>query len=243
MEERIKTTNACDILEINEPSNQPEIIQINKSSTEKKLFVKITNLEEKHYNHQYVDGLNVLVEPFSETGSCASAGFYFTDIEHVHEFIHYGVNLRVVELPYSEIDFKCLPDGNGKWRANKIILGEKYSLADFETYRFLAANGFDFYANAHKVFRHAIKNNFMKVVYHMLGMYSNVDDLCDVHALRCAIINNNLVVVNLLIKVRYNKIGDIYGEAGIEDYLGIGLEIATCYGKIDVMHRLIHWIC
>ena len=216
-----------------------------KTTTKKKIFVKITNREEKHYNHQYVDGLNELSEPFSGTGSCSSAGFYFTDIDHVHEFLHYGVNLRVVELPYDDIDFKCLPDGNDKWRANKIILGEKYSLADVETYQFLEANGFDLYANAHKVFRHAIKNDFMEIVFHLLKMYSIAQSLCDVHALRCAIINNNLAAVDLLIRVKYNNIGNTsntYGDNGVQAYLRHGFEISACYGKIDAVHRLIHWI-
>ena len=51
-----------------------------------KTFYKITNATECHHKFQYRDGLNVLVEPFAETGSCCPGGFYFTDIEHILEF-------------------------------------------------------------------------------------------------------------------------------------------------------------
>ena len=35
-----------------------------------KKFFKITNKEECHNGFQYIDGLNILKEPFAETGSC-----------------------------------------------------------------------------------------------------------------------------------------------------------------------------
>lgn len=98
-------------------------------------YFKITNEAENHHGFQYKDGLNVLLQPFRQEGSCVPGGLYFTTIDFIHEFYNYGVNLRIVELPTSDPEFKMVgdPEGN-KWRANKIILGAKYSLADPATY-------------------------------------------------------------------------------------------------------------
>ena len=38
---------------------------------------------ENHHGYQYKDGLNILQEPFAETGSCVPGGFYFTDIDNI----------------------------------------------------------------------------------------------------------------------------------------------------------------
>lgn len=92
-------------------------------------FFKITNKNENHYGYQYVTGLNVLDKPFDE-GSCMEGGLYFSfsDIEHIFEFLHYGVYLREIILPLDDPDFKCVKDLDNKWRANKIILGKRHEL-------------------------------------------------------------------------------------------------------------------
>lgn len=101
-------------------------------------YFKITNINECHHDFQYRDGLNVLVEEFNDNpdDSCCAGGFYFTTIEHIHRFYDFGINLRVVTLPTNDPTFKMVMDYEGdKWRANQIILGEKYSLDDLETYK------------------------------------------------------------------------------------------------------------
>ena len=100
-------------------------------------YFKITNETENHNGFQYQDGLNVLIEEFNNdpTASCCAGGFYFTTKEHIHKFYYFGVNLRVIELPTEDPDFQMVSDPqNDKFRANKIILKEKYSLASLETY-------------------------------------------------------------------------------------------------------------
>jgi ankyrin repeat protein len=68
--------------------------------------------------------------------SCCSGGFYFTTIKYIKNYYSYGVNLRKISLPISDDDFQIVKDPSGnKWRANKIILEEKYSLFDFEVYK------------------------------------------------------------------------------------------------------------
>ncbi len=84
------------------------------SELENKTFYKITNETECHHGFQYEDGLNILTEPFAETGSCCKGGFYFTDIHHILEFLKYGCYLRIVKLPLTDPDFKCVKDDQNK---------------------------------------------------------------------------------------------------------------------------------
>jgi len=63
-----------------------------------KLYFKITNSIENHHGFQYYDGLNILKEKFNDdpTASCVPGGLYFTDAEHILEFLDYGIYLRAV---------------------------------------------------------------------------------------------------------------------------------------------------
>jgi hypothetical protein len=98
------------------------------------LTVKITNENENHNGFQYQTGLNILEETFQKEGSCVPGGFYFTTIDQVHNFYHYGVHLRIVEIPDDAQVVKDPDERNGiKWRSDKIILGGKYPLCDVET--------------------------------------------------------------------------------------------------------------
>jgi len=103
-------------------------------------YYKITNREEIHHGFPYQDGLNVLKEPFNddEQKSCVAGGFYFSDKQNIKNFFSYGSNLRIIYLPTEDRDFKMVKDPAGdKWRANKIIFGEKHSLYNPGTYKLL----------------------------------------------------------------------------------------------------------
>ena len=107
-------------------------------------YYKITNKDENHYGFQYKDGLNVLIEPFNDDpyDSCCAGGLYFTDIEHVPGFADYGCYLREVFLPKDDPDFKMVKDmSGGKWRANKLILGQRYNLWEVATLELLRERG------------------------------------------------------------------------------------------------------
>ena len=41
------------------------------------MYYKITNCQENHHEYQYHDGLNILQEPFAETGSWCGWGNLF----------------------------------------------------------------------------------------------------------------------------------------------------------------------
>lgn len=97
-------------------------------------YFKITNKTEIHHGYVYNTGLNILDKPFDREGSCAPGGLYFTTIDNIHKFYHYGCHLREIFLPNDNPNFEMVEDDN-KFRANMIILGDKYSLCDLETYQ------------------------------------------------------------------------------------------------------------
>ena len=74
------------------------------------MYFKITNAKEKHFDYHYHDGLNVLVTEFNSNSfdKCGKGGFYFTNKKHIHEFYNIGIYLRVVELPYDDVDLKLI---------------------------------------------------------------------------------------------------------------------------------------
>lgn len=94
-------------------------------------YFKITNKYENHHGYQYKSGLNVL-KFFDEKSS--ESGFYFANRKHINQFYDMGCFISPVTLPTTDTDFKIIPTSLS-WRSNKIILGEKHSLANIETYR------------------------------------------------------------------------------------------------------------
>ena len=99
-------------------------------------YYKVTNCLEIHNGYVYKDGLNILDKPFEKEGTCVKGGLYFTKLKYIDLYYGFGVNLREVTLPDSDPDFLMVKDPEGKkYRANKIILGEKYSLFDPKTYK------------------------------------------------------------------------------------------------------------
>ena len=61
---------------------------------------------------------------------------YFTDKSSIHEWYDYGCWLRVIELPIDNPYFRVVKDVySHKWRANMLILKDKYSLSDIKIYK------------------------------------------------------------------------------------------------------------
>ena len=107
---------------------------VNYMLSSEKIYVKITNTEECHNNFQYQTGLNVLDKPFEKEGSCVPGGLYFTDLENVNNFYSYGVWLRIVKIPDDAQVVEDPDDSFGKkWRSDKLIFCEKYSLYNVNT--------------------------------------------------------------------------------------------------------------
>lgn len=78
------------------------------------LLFKITNENENHKGFQYYTGLNILNEPFESEGHCVKGGIYFTDKNHILDYLSYGDYLREVILQFNEPNFMFVRDGNNK---------------------------------------------------------------------------------------------------------------------------------
>jgi hypothetical protein len=101
------------------------------------MYLKVTNAAENHHGLQYVDGLNVDIIPFEREGSCCPGGIYFTTPKYIGNFLHMGCYIREVMVPE---DAEMVEDHN-KWRASKVILGERRDLRKVETWKWLVEAG------------------------------------------------------------------------------------------------------
>jgi len=95
-------------------------------------YFKFMNIKQCHRGYQYKDGLNILKQPFALKGDCVEGGFYFCDTLNLKHYVDFGTIVRQVTLPFNDPDLQmvCVDfgDGNKKWRANKIILGQTWSV-------------------------------------------------------------------------------------------------------------------
>lgn len=94
-------------------------------------YFKVTNENECHHNFQYQDGLNVDTKPFNKYGSCCEGGLYFSDKANIHKFYHFGVWIRKVTFPVNDT---YIVKDDSKWRANKLIMGPRFSMFEESTY-------------------------------------------------------------------------------------------------------------
>lgn len=119
-----------------------------------KLYFKITNETECHYDYQYGDGLNILKGEFNDNDdSCVPGRLYFSDKNHIMEYLNFGVYLREIILPVDNPDFKMIkehPYGD-KYGANMIILGEKHDLRNSETWEYMQSIGIEFKKYSDKI--------------------------------------------------------------------------------------------
>lgn len=96
---------------------------------ESKTYYKVINEELKHHDLKYKKGLVIDPVPFNDDPevSCVPGGIYFTDMEHITEFFNYGYWIYEVTIPD---DAKVIENGI-KWRADRVILGERWSKVEF----------------------------------------------------------------------------------------------------------------
>lgn len=167
-------------------------------------FYKVTNKEEIHYGFKYHNGLNVLTEPFNDDPniSCSSGGLYFTSAENIRKFFSFGTNIREVFLPdpNEHPDFKMVKDKNeDKWRANKIILGKKYSLFDPSTYGKFGIKIFD---NPYIIGFACAENNveFLESSKSLLYEFRTSIYMANCHVTKLIVKNNSFDVLDWLKK-------------------------------------------
>lgn len=104
-----------------------------KYNVENKFFMRYMNDNMTHYGFVYKEGLNEDTVPFNPTGNCNPGGLYFTTAEHIRNHLEFkGGHIRLVEIP-DDAKVYVFPLSN-KWKADKIIIGEKISIKVFEIY-------------------------------------------------------------------------------------------------------------
>lgn len=204
------------------------------------IYFKITNINENHNGYQYQDGLNILDKPFDEKGSCAVGGLYFTTINHIHEYYKYGIYLREIHLPTDDPEFKMVEDpARQKYRANKIILGAKYSLFDPATY---IKFGLDMTKNDY-LYYFASEHGLVKELDQLKNIMYNLDHY--INGINIASANGNINVLEWFLHcsgpdLMYTRMINIQIPSG-----GINLikplqpfnaiDFAAAHGRIDVL--------
>ena len=208
------------------------------NSTEKTAaWYKITNQTECHQDFQYQDGLNVLEEPFNDDpkASCCPGGLYFTNAKNIFKFIEYGCYLREITLPLTDPDFKMLKDPEGdKWRANKIILGNKYDLFALPTIQMLIEKGAHVRICYERILRGAAELGKLDIVKYLENdvnirvSYSYAHESYN-YALRGASKNGHLEIVKFL----HQK------NANIHSHYNNALILACANGHFEIVKYLV----
>jgi len=154
------------------------IFESSESLKKNKVYYKITNSTENHHGFQYKDGLNVLIAKFNNDrdASCVPGGLYFTDIEHIFEFLSYGVYLWEITLPTNDTSFKIIKDRHNKWRANKIIFGKRYNLDDVETFKYLDSQGADIHYYSEFIMEWALRNGYSEIAKYLISIGVDINE-------------------------------------------------------------------
>ena len=95
-------------------------------------FYKLTNHQEIHNNLKFNNGLNIDPIAFNPSNSCLPGGIYFTERNKIAMWLHYSDSpmcwIREVQIP---LDAEVYIEDN-KFKSNKIILGPRVTIKDFE---------------------------------------------------------------------------------------------------------------
>lgn len=167
-------------------------------------YFKILNKEECHNGFQYKTGLNVDTIPFNDNleNSCCEGGLYFAPVESIFAFTDIGPWCREVILPE---DAKVIKDPSDpeKYRADKIVLGERFKWRSKEGIERLIKASADIHAYNDAILRCASEFNHILVVKLLL------ENGADIHAenneaLRSASYYGYTKIVKLLLENHAN---------------------------------------
>jgi len=188
-------------------------------------FYKITNREENHNNLQYKTGLNIDTLPWNPNGDCEEGGIYFSR-EDIFAFVNYGSWVREVTIPEGTEVYEN-PGSPKKWKAHKVILGERQKLSA-ATIRKLLEQGADIHTVDDYVVKWASENGHFETVKLLIKHGANIH-ANDEEAFKLASCRGCLETVKLLIK---------HG-ANIHANNDIALRWAIEKGHLEVVKTLI----
>jgi len=193
----------------------------------KKYYFKIFKESDNHKGFQYKDSLNIDSIPFNDNpnDSCVEGGFYFTDGDHICEFLNFGNYIREVSLPD---DAKMVKNGN-KWRANKLFLHErKEDLRKVETWKWMVDQGINIHTDNDQALRWSASNGYIDVVKFLVQNGADIHADND-YALRWSTSNGYIDVVKFLVQ----------NGADIHANDDLALRWSASIGHIDVVKFLI----
>ena len=98
-----------------------------------KVFVKILNKAEIHFDFHYFDGENIDIIEFNPTGSCQAGGLYFCEFQNFFFFNNWeSYYMRQVIVP----DDALVYVDNHKFKANKIHLDKRYTIEQHPLWKY-----------------------------------------------------------------------------------------------------------
>ena len=188
-------------------------------------YYKILNENECHNKFQFQDGLNIDSIPFNPKGTCEPGGIYFAR-EDIFAFLGYGPWIRTVTLPEDAQIYKDPEENPSKWKADKIILGQKRRI-DSNIIKELIEQGADIHVDNDFAFRFASEFGHLETVKFLVEQGANIHANND-SALRTASLNGHLEIVKYLV------------EQGADIHVDNDEAIiwASKYGYIDIVEFL-----
>ena len=161
-------------------------------------YYKIFNEAHTHHGMEYKNGLNTDSIPFNSNPkhSCVEGGLYFSDKDHICEFLDSGVVIREIELPENELVVK---NGTTKYRSHSIILKKKHDLRNVNTWKWMIKQGINIHADDDYALRWASLNGHIDVVKFLVKKGVDIHARND-YALTWASFNGHLKVVKFLVK-------------------------------------------
>jgi ankyrin repeat protein len=159
-------------------------------------FYKILNKEEKHHDLQYQTGLNIDPIPFDPSGSCKSGGIYFSR-EDIFTFLGHGPWIRKVTIPEDAQVYKN-PGEPKKWKADRVILGEREKINDVNVIKRLIEEGANPKVLNSFAFRWAAERGYINIVKLLLPISDPTAE--NSYALQWAAKNKHLEIVKLLLE-------------------------------------------
>jgi hypothetical protein len=159
-------------------------------------FYKVLSKDEKHFKLQYKTGLNIDPVPFNPYGDCRPGGIYFSR-EHILAFIDYGPWIRKVTIPEDAQVYEN-PGTTKKWKADRVILGEREKINDINVIRRLIEEGADPKILDSFALRWAAERGYIDIVKLLLPISDPTAE--NSYALRWAAKNEYLEIVKLLLE-------------------------------------------
>ncbi len=228
---------------------------MNKNFDYGKTYYKVMNSKENHYGLQYDDGLIIDHRPFGKM--YYDNGIHFSTIENIlaHTYIEDARYIREIIVPE---DAEVIKQSVIKYKANKVILGQRFDLDDEEDMNYLLSIGMDIHVLSESALINVCKEGSINKIKYLVKKGANIH-IEKEKPLIISCIKGCLDIVKYLVEqgadihVDNNnplRVACIYGHLDIVKYLTDEKELyintykhffhAACtYGHLDIVKYLV----